>query len=143
MYMLNGIRFWTINDVWRKILVELGGIYCENQSLADINIDSIDLPTEISIIELKSIILNEIDSNQQKIINKIFNHNVSLPRSQMQIIVLLFKTGGLSISDLKDLLGYAPDSSTHTVDTAIYQMRKTFGHEFIKNENGKYYIGKL
>jgi hypothetical protein len=59
----------------------------------------------------------------------------------MNIVVLLFKTGGMSVNDLKNVLGYSPDIATHTIDTAIYQLRKTYGRNFIKNENGKYLIG--
>lgn len=141
--MLNEIRFWTDDSVWRKILVELGAIYVDNKIIADINIDSIDLPEHASVAELKVIFLNIIEKNQKQILNEIFKQDVFLSKLQLQIIILLFKTNGLSLKDARDFLGYSPDVITHAVDTAIYQLRKNYGRDFIKNEDGKYYIGKL
>ena len=74
---------------------------------------------------------------------EIFGMSVSLPRIQAQIIVLLHKSGGMTGNELRDALGYAPDTTTHTVDTAIYQLRRTYGRGFIINTNGVYRIGKL
>ena len=36
-----------------------------------------------------------------------------------------------------------PNMTTHAVDTAIYQLRKNYGKDFIQNKNGVYIIGKL
>ena len=44
---------------------------------------------------------------------------------------------------LKELLGVLPDVTTHTVENAIYQLRKNYGHDFIQNTKGKYKIGRL
>jgi hypothetical protein len=60
-----------------------------------------------------------------------------------QIVVQLYKSGGIDAAGLKSALGYSADTATHTIDTAIYQLRKMFGHDFIINENGVYRIGKL
>ena len=60
-----------------------------------------------------------------------------------QILVCLYKTGGMTALQLKDALGYAPNASTHAVDTAIYQLRRMYGREFIQNNNGVYCIGEL
>ena len=86
-------------------------------------------------------LLNAADTS--KIITKIFGTNVRLSNLHTQIIVQLYKSGGMDSVRLKTSLGYSADATTHTVDTAIYQLRKMYGHEFIVNENGVYRIGKL
>lgn len=110
-------------------------------SVTDLNFDELNVAQPISPLELKTIILSAMDSG--RIISQIFPHPVKLSPLQTQILVLLFKTGGMPISDLKVALGYSPGITTHTVDTAIYQLRRTFGREIIKNDNGVYKIGKL
>ena len=45
--------------------------------------------------------------------------------------------------ELKENIGFLPDITTHTVENAVYQLRKKYGHDFILNENGKYKIGHL
>ncbi|MBN1281464.1 MAG: hypothetical protein JW985_00655 [Alphaproteobacteria bacterium] len=139
--MLNGISIYATNKVWRKILIDLGATLVDDSKLADLNFDSLEVPDNLTPIELQSIILNTIDTNQREIIKKIFKKSEVLPSLQKSIVVLLYKTGGISASDLKSVMGYSPDIATHTIDTAIYQLRKTYGKDFIKNENGKYFIG--
>jgi len=139
--MLNGISIYATNKVWRKILIDLGATLVDDSKLADLNFDSLEVPDNLTPIELQSIILNTIDNNQREIIKKIFKKSEVLPSLQKSIVVLLYKTGGISASDLKSVMGYSPDMATHTIDTAIYQLRKTYGKDFIKNENGKYFIG--
>lgn len=139
--MLNGISIYATNKVWRKILIDLGATLVDDSKLADLNFDSLEVPDNLTPIELQSIILNTIDTNQREIIKKIFKKPEVLPSLQKSIVVLLYKTGGISASDLKSVMGYSPDIATHTIDTAIYQLRKTYGKDFIKNENGKYFIG--
>lgn len=139
--MLNGISIYATNKVWRKILIDLGATLVDDSKLADLNFDSLKVTDNLTPIELQSIILNTIDTNQREIIKKIFKKSEVLPSLQKSIVVLLYKTGGISASDLKSVMGYSPDIATHTIDTAIYQLRKTYGKDFIKNENGKYFIG--
>lgn len=139
--MLNGISIYATNKVWRKILIDLGATLVDDSKLADLNFDSLEVPNNLTPIELQSMILNAIDANQREIIKKIFKKSENLPSLQKSIVVLLYKTSGISASDLKSVLGYSPDIATHTIDTAIYQLRKTYGKDFIKNENGKYFIG--
>ncbi len=141
--MLNGIRIFTSNNTWRRILACLDASIVTDPKFADVNIDSMKLGGTVSSIELKSLILQRIDDNQQKILKQVFGGTVALPRLQMQIIVLLYQTGGMSAGDLKTILGYVPDVATHTIDTAIYNLRKAYGRDFIKNKDGKYFIGKL
>ena len=137
--MLNDIRIYTTDAIWRQILTSLGAVIVDDQSIADLNFDQMDIATNVSPLELKSLILNAVETNQQKIIKKIFNKSIKLPQLQMQIVVLLYQTGGMAGEKLRSIL--APDITTHTIDTAIYQLRKTYGRDFIKNENGKYIIG--
>jgi len=141
--MLTGIRIFTSDNVWCQIFADLGAQCVNDAVVSDVNFDVLNINSAISVFQLKSKILNNIENTNRDIIYKVFNKNVVLCGLQTQIIIILFKTGGVSISDLKILLGYASDSSTHSVDTAIYQLRKKYGREFIKNNNGKYFIGKL
>ena len=92
-------------------------------------------------LQLKTLILNAADADN--ILRRVFNSDVHLPRIQSQIVVCLYKTDGMTTTELKDALGYAPDVTTHVVETAIYQLRKAYGREFIKNTNGVYRLGKL
>lgn len=141
--MLQGIRIYTNDAIWRKVLQDLGAVVVHDINVADVDFDSLDITGPMSPLELKSVILTVIDKNQQNIVSKVFNETVALPRLQMQIVVLLYQTGGMFINDLKNVLGISPDVATHTIDTAIYQLRKSYGRDFIKNDNGKYSIGKL
>lgn len=139
--MLTGIRLCTVDDVWRKVLCDLGATVVDDPKIADLNLDSIDLELPVSSNVLKSIIIKAMDEQHQKIINEIFGAPVALPALQMQIIVLLHKSGGVSASEIKTILGYSPDAATHTIDTAIYNLRKLYGRDFIQLENGKYHLG--
>jgi len=141
--MLNGIRIFTTDDTWRKILIDLGATVVDCPGVTDIRFDKLGIKSPALALDIKSAILDTINHNHQKIINRVFGKNVILPRLQMQIVTLLVETGGMTASDLRSVLGYSPDVATHTIDTAIYQLRKTYGRDFIKNDNGKYIIGKL
>lgn len=141
--MLSGILIYTTDPVWEKIVTDLSATVTTDIKTADINIDSMDITLPVSSLDLAAQILNIIDQKQQKIISEIFGAAVTLPQLQRKIVVLLYRCGGMSAGQLKDVLGIAPDVATHTIDTAIYQLRKMYGKDFIKNENGKYSIGKL
>ena len=139
--MLKGIRVYSADNVWRAILRDLGATVLDAPNNTDINFDSLNISMPVSPIELKSALLNAADTS--KIITKLFGTNVRLSNLHTQIIVQLYKSGGMDSVRLKTSLGYSADATTHTVDTAIYQLRKMYGHEFIVNENGVYRIGKL
>ncbi len=139
--MLSGIRIYSSDALWRQILGDLNATVLDGPDVADVNLDTLSLKLPISVVELKAAILGATDNSN--IICNIFGREIPLPRLQRQIIVLLYKTGGMSIADLKNALGYSPNTTTHTVDTAIYQLRKTYGHNFILNKNGIYSIGQL
>ena len=89
----------------------------------------------------KSVIFASLDNRD--IIKNVFGQYVVLPALQHKIIVLLYKNPDISINELKELLGVLPNVTTHTVENAIYQLRKKYGHDFIINTKGKYNIGHL
>lgn len=139
--MLKGIRVYSADGVWREILRDLGATVLDAPTNTDINFDALSISMPVSPIELKSALINAADTS--KVIIKVFGRNVRLSNLHTQIIVQLYKSGGMDSVQLKTALGYSADAATHTVDTAIYQLRKLYGHDFIVNENGIYRIGKL
>ena len=141
MLMLKGIRVYSADGVWREILRDLGATVLDAPTNTDINFDALSISMPVSPIELKSALINAADTS--KVIIKVFGRNVRLSNLHTQIIVQLYKSGGMDSVQLKTALGYSADAATHTVDTAIYQLRKLYGHDFIVNENGIYRIGKL
>lgn len=139
--MLTGIRIFSSDVVWRHVLAELGATLTENSLLCDVNLDNLQLEPSIPVAALKSIIISEMDSD--KIISDVFNKPVSLSPAQTQIVTLLYKSGGMSANDLKVALGYSPDATTHSVETAIYGLRKLYGRDFIKNTDGIFKLGRI
>ena len=95
----------------------------------------------ISVDELQALILSQFNNND--IIRDIFGHDIVLPQLQRKIVVALYKQPNIQINELKKAVGLTPDITTHSVENAIYQLRKTFGHDFIINENGGYKIGRI
>lgn len=139
--MLTGIRIYSSDVVWRHILADLNAVVLDAPDTAEVNLDDISLEIPVSALDLKAVILSALDNT--KILQDIFGKAVYLPQLQAQIVVWLYKTGGLSLEALKKVLGYMPNMTTHAVDTAIYQLRKNYGKDFIQNKNGVYIIGKL
>lgn len=139
--MLNGVRIYASDTIWRQILTDFGATVLDAPTTTDINFDNLNISSPLTPMELKSAILNANDN--ASVLREIFGADVSLPRLQAQIIVSLYKSGGMTGNELKAALGYAPDVATHTIDTAIYQLRRTYGRGFIVNTNGVYRIGKL
>ena len=139
--VLSGIKIFTSDAVWRRVLAELGATLMENPLLCDVNFDDLYLEHSISVVALKSAIISGTDT--AKIIHAVFGKEVSLSPTQTQIVTLLYKSGGMSVGDLKVALGYSPDATTHSVETAIYGLRKLYGHDFIKNTNGIFKLGRV
>lgn len=139
--MLSGVRIYASDTIWRQILTDFGATVLDAPNPTDINFDNFDISGPLGPLELKSLILSANDD--ATVLREIFGADVSLPRQQTQIIVALYKSGGMTGNELKVALGYAPDIATHTIDTAIYQLRRTYGRAFITNTNGVYRIGKL
>ncbi len=139
--MLKGVRIYTSDVLWRQILSDFGASVLDAPNSSDINFDALDVPPNVSPMELKALILAAVDNSG--IMKKIFGTSVILPRMQGQIVTLLYKTGGMRAPEIRSALGYSPNAATHTVDTAIYQLRRAYGRDFIINDNGVYRLGKL
>ncbi len=139
--MLNGVRIFATDKIWRQILADFGATVTDAPNVTDLNFDELNISGIISPLQLKSIILSALDNGN--ILYRLLGRHVVLSKLQTQIIVFLYKTGGLTYADLKSMLGVMPNVATHTIDTAIYQLRQKFGREFIQNINGVYKIGKL
>ena len=139
--MLSGIRIFTSDPYWRTILSDLNAVVVEDANLADVDMDSLDLHNPVTPLELKTAIISGLDDT--RILASVFANPVSLSPIQRQIVVRLRKSGGMTADELKLALGYARDTTTHTVDTAIYGLRKLFGRDFIINEGGIFKIGGI
>jgi len=139
--MLSGFKIFSSDPVWQQIVTELGATVTTDSVLCDVNLDTLNLKTPVSPSLLKSSIIAATDNTA--IIDSVFGEHVSLSHIQSQIVTLLYKTGGMSADDLKVALGYAPDATTHSVETAIYELRKLYGHDFIKNINGIFKLGRI
>ena len=139
--MLTGVRIYTSDKIWRQILTDLNATVLDAPNVIDIDFDEFRIKKTITPLELKSFILKAMDNSH--IIASVFGKDMSLPQLQSQIIACLYKTGGMTVDQLKCALGYSPDASTHTVDTAIYQLRRAYGRDFILNTDGVYSLGKL
>ena len=140
--MLHGIRIYSSNPTWRHILTEFGATVTDAPNVLDVNFDEIAPATPISPTELKSLILNSADNT--KILQSIFHGKIpQLSDIQENVIVSLWRGGALTGTELKDALGFPPDVATHTIDTAIYTIRKLCGRDFIILENGVYKLGTV
>lgn len=139
--MLSGLWIFSSDPVWQRIVTELGATVTADSVLCDVNLDELNLKLPISPVGLKAAIIAEMDNT--KIIDSIFGRHVSLSPIQTRIVMLLYKSGGMSAGDLKVALGYATDATTHSVETAIYGLRKLYGHDFIKNTNGIFTLGRI
>jgi len=139
--MAENIKIYATDEYWRHILSDLGFSVIDTPNAADVVFDDINVPAPVSVSYLKSIIFGCLDNKD--IIKDIFGQYVVLPALQHKITVILYKNPDISIGELKDLLGFLPNVTTHTVENAIYQLRKKYGHEFIMNIKGKYRIGHI
>lgn len=139
--MLQGIRIFSADSAWRKILADLGAVVTDTSDAADVNLDALGICGVVTPMELKAAILDAMDVGPALV--RIFGRCVRLPRMQLQIVMQLYRTGGMTGAQLRAAIGVAPDVTTHAVDNAIYQLRKTFGRDFIQNRDGVYSLGKL
>lgn len=141
VHMLTGLRIFTSDPYWRAIVADLNAVVVDDVNYADVDLDSLDVHIPVAPLELKSTIISALDDT--KVLVSVFGHPVDLSPIQRNIVVRLKKSGGMTADELKVALGYARDTTTHTVDTAIYGLRKLFGRDFIINENGIFKIGGI
>ena len=139
--MLKNIKIYTSDIYWNHILTGLGADVVDSPNIADVMFDDLQFDAPVYIGDLKNIILSSLDNFD--IIKKIFGKNVVLSQLQRKIIVMLYKNPNVNMNDLKSLIGVSPNVTMHAVETAIYQLRKIYGRDFIVNNNGKYKIGKI
>ena len=139
--MLENIKVFTSDKYWNHILSDLGVCIVDNPDIADVIFDDIKIHTPISVNDLQKLILSNYNNND--IIVDVFGGDVVLPELQRKIVVALYKTPNININDLKKAVGLSPDITTHSVENAIYQLRKIYGRDFILNENGGYKIGRI
>ena len=139
--MLSDIKIYTSDTYWNQIFSDLGAVMVDSAKLADVVFDDLKIDTPVSIVDLQNIILSKVDNCD--IIRNVFGSDVKLSNLQRRLIVLLYKNPNINIHDLKNALGISPDITTHAVETAIYQLRKKYGHNIIENLNGKYKIGRI
>ena len=137
--MLSNIKIYASDKYWKQILTDLGADVVDDKNVADIVFDDINIPAPVSVIDLQNIIYD--CANNTDIICDVFGKYVVLPALQQKIIVLLYKNPNMTMPEIKTALGILPDVATHTVENAIYQLRKVYGHNIIQNINGKYKIG--
>lgn len=139
--MLDNIKIYLSDKYWKSILTDLGANIVDSPDCADVIFDDIKINAPVSVDELQNLILNQFNNND--IIVNIFGHDVVLPELQRKIVVSLYKKPNIQMRELKLAVGVMPDITTHSVENAIYQLRKTFGHDFILNEKGGYRIGRV
>jgi len=137
--MLKNIKIYTSDKYWKQIFTDLGAGIVDDKNTADVVFDDINVTAPISIMDLQNIIYNCV--NSADIINQVFGKYVVLPALQEKIIILLYKNPNMTMSDIKTALGVLPDVATHTVENAIYQLRKVYGRDIVQNNDGKYKIG--
>ncbi len=139
--MLSGIKIFTTDPIWRQIVTELNGAVVDDVIMADVDLDALVLLSPLTPMQFKSAIISACDDT--RILNDVFGRRVHLSNLYTQIIVRLYKHGAMNILQLRRALGYAPDAKTHAVETAIYGLRKRFGHDFIKNDGGLFHLGRI
>ena len=139
--MLKNIKIYTSDKYWNGILTDLGCCVVDSPNASDVIFDDIKIKTPISIRDLQKTILSHFENDD--VIRAVFGDDVVLSRLARKIIVTLYKNPYISMSELKQFLGVTPDLTTHAVENVIYQLRKTYGSDIIKNENGKYKIGRI
>lgn len=139
--MLNGIRVFSSDAVWRHILTALDVAVADAPGSADVNLDELNPDLPISIPKLK-VLLSDAAQNDG-IIRRILGDGATLPRGLGRLVAMLYKSGGMSAAELKSALGYSPDATTHVIEASIYQLRKIYGRDFIQNKNGVYSLGRV
>ena len=90
----------------------------------------------------------ELRPTAKEIINLKTGESVKLTEKEVAIIKYLYKASPNITSKnelLKEVWGYSPDVSTHTIETHIYRLRQKVEHEddspqLIKTEDGGYLL---
>ena len=140
--MTDAIKFWTKDKIWAGILTDMGFVAADAPQDADFVWAPPHGP--LTAIDLRGEILRQIDAARIADLCRIFGDRAdTVGGVQEKIALFLHRRGGLTIRQMNEFLGYSADTKTHTVDTAIYQLRRAFGPDFILCNNGVYTLGKL
>ena len=139
--MLSGIKIFSSDDVWRRILAELGAEIVDAAGVMDVDFDTVAPTAVVTPMELKAIVLGAAGGDD--IVRRVCGNGVTLAPGPARIVVALYRSGGARAADLKIALGYSRDATTHAIEAAIYQLRRQFGADFIVNDGGVYRLGKL
>jgi len=139
--MFDNISVFTSDIYWKRIFVDLGMCLVDDVIMADVDFDSLQIKHPISLSELQQIVLDE--ANHDKMMIDIFHKHVLVSKLQKKILNALYKYGDLDIVSLKQYVGIDSSIMSHTVETAIYQLRKIYGHDLIYNHEGKYRLGHV
>lgn len=139
--MLENIKIYASDKFWNHILTDLGANICDSPNVADVIFDDIKPKAPVSVPELQTLILGAFENKD--IIHAVFGRDIFLPKLQHKIIVFLYKNPNITMRELKDMIGVLPNITTHAVENAVYQLRKTYGCDIIQNINGKYKIGRI
>lgn len=143
--MFKNIIIFTKDVYWENILTSLNAtIIKDDYKKADINFDLLDIKKPILIQNLKSIILNQISLNNDKILKELnIDKNIKLSNLQKKIIIIIFKNKDIHITEIKEILGIAETAKTNSIENAIRQIKKKFKIDIIKNKNGEYFINGI
>lgn len=139
--MFENVKIFTCDECWQHIFTNLGADITDSPNVADVVFDDINIDLPITVDDLRRIIFDSL--NNTDIITDIFGRYVVLPKLQHKIIIMLVKNPGITMQELKNLVGVLPGVTTHSVENAVYQLRKKYGHDFIINIDGKYTIGHV
>ncbi|MBO5662676.1 MAG: hypothetical protein J6S12_02335, partial [Alphaproteobacteria bacterium] len=60
--MLNGVRIYTSDRIWRQILADFGATVLDAPTITDLNFDELELSDIVSPMQLKSLILSATDN---------------------------------------------------------------------------------
>lgn len=139
--MLGDMTFWTEDKVWRGILSDLGATFGGAET-ADLIFVPEKYSGKLSPSELKSRMTADIDESRARAVRAACGRDAAVSPAQAKIVALLHRAGGngMSVDALRAAHGYSSGTTTHALDTAVYNLRKTFGADFIRTENGKYFI---
>ena len=139
--MLENIKIYASDKIWNHILTDLGANVVDSKNIADVVFDDIGIKAPVSVPELHALIMDAYENKD--IIRAVFGFDVVLPKLAHKIIVFLYKNPNITMRELKDLIGVSPELTTHAVENAVYQLRKTYGCDIIQNIDGKYKIGRI
>ncbi len=139
--MLDNIKIYTSDEYWKHILTDLGANVVDTPNVADVVFDNDGMGGPVSVDKLRNLILTQFNSND--IIYNIFGQDVILSDLQRKIVITLYKKPDIQMRELKSAVGVMAGMTTHSVENAVYQLRKKFGHDFILNRNGGYKIGRI